>query len=309
MKEKVSSESILGNMLLIGGCGRSGTSILGSLVASCKYIEYFYDPAFFHKCMYKLQELNEHTQKYIWNAYLYDELFINNLSGRCINFKPKEITYVYNTKSKKEVDERIKNSLGRNEILHLSKKHKIAIKVTDSVFTFASLNSLYKNLKGLFIFRQPNDVISSLVKKGWFSNQSLNTNSPEPLIDFKIIANLRVPRWVAETDYDFWIDSDEINRCAYYYYRSNSELLKLKSSPHHIEIINYESLVRNPRQTAVCISDFFRLKPSKKTDDIITSIKPQKNSNENYILNVELNLQKEIIDLHMKLAKKEFQIL
>ena len=44
---------VIGKSILIGGCGRSGTTILGKLIGSLEGIEYYFEPAFLHKFIYE----------------------------------------------------------------------------------------------------------------------------------------------------------------------------------------------------------------------------------------------------------------
>ena len=65
--------------------------------------------------------------------------------------------------------------------------------------------------------RNPNDVINSIVKKKWFSDEFLNKNNSSQVVAVEIIDNIKIPYWIKEEDKSSWIKSDELNRCAYYY--------------------------------------------------------------------------------------------
>lgn len=260
------------NATMIGGCGRSGTSILGHLIGSFKDTAYFYDPPLFHKLIYQIREMPEESFKTILETDLFNAL-LNRLAGRTLNFNSHDLTYIGNYLDQQTIDQRLAKSHSRTALLKQVPNHTICIKCTDLIFAFAELKKYYPTIKGIFIIRDFQEAVNSLVKKEWFTKENLHPAAPLPLIDFKVTEDLRYPRWVLAADYEFWQQANVYERSAYYYVRANETLLAEDFPAAHL--LSYQQLLEAPRAVAKKIATYVNRVDGPKTTGVIEHIQPQ----------------------------------
>lgn len=120
--------------------------------------------------------------------------------------------------------------------------------------------------------RNPNDVINSIVKKRWFSDEYLNKDHPSQVFAIEIAKNIKVPYWIKDEDKSFWIEADELNRCAYYYKRISEEIFKNSNCS---IIVNYDEFIKKPIEIFSKIVDSLKLEYGEKTEGILKTVKYQ----------------------------------
>lgn len=284
-----------GKALLIGGCMRSGTTIMGTLIGSLQQVEYFFEPAFLHKFLYKIGEIPPQSWKDLFEAFLYDELLLNALSGRNLNFNAHDGSHIYKRKSEQEIAPRLNRSYRRLELEHIAKGYLPSFKLPDIIFISSWLRSWYPEMKLLFLYRNANDVLNSLLRKGWNSDEQLHISSPAPLRDYEIVGEMRVPKWVHKDDQLQWLASSELERCAYYYIRINQTLIE---EIDHALVVSYDAFVQRPQEILETISTQWNLEAGDKTESILQSIRLQPSPRENLIPLLSPQTQQELHEIN-----------
>ena len=95
------------NAVLISGSARSGTTILSKILHSFKNVELVYEPPVLFSLFALLPEIEEKQWRLLYETYLYEEFFINALSGRSVNCNRKDDSSIFLVKDKEELDKRL----------------------------------------------------------------------------------------------------------------------------------------------------------------------------------------------------------
>lgn len=253
--------------IFITGSARSGTTIMGQLVHSLSCVEYSFEPPTLFSLIPLIGQIEKEHWQLLFRTYLYEDFFVNAISGRNLNFNPHDDSYVLNAKSSDLINERHNGSLRKGMVDNHSANGNIAFKMPDMVPFLDSLNDYFPDLRLITMTRNPLAVINSLLSKAWFSDHSLkNENKIYPTRSYR---SYRMPFWLKEEDFDYWIGLDELNRCAFYV-----SLMEPKKVSKTQVLVNYDEFVLAPRTTLDKICNEFGLSYGEKTEQILTSIKP-----------------------------------
>lgn len=259
-------------IILVGGVGRSGTSILSKLIASTSNSEFFYEPPIF---MHFLETLHLLPENYDWkslfDSIIYKDLMKGALSGRGLNLNKNDISSAYNYKSEHEIESRFKYSFKQEELDNKLRTSQAVIKVLDNIHQFNDFQKLYPHSKSIIIYRNPIDVIRSICQKGWFSDEQLSEKSFEPLRAMKNYNGYRIHYFINEEIHDKWLKMKETDKALYYYLFHINKFLDLVDNP-NIIFICYDNLVKEPTKVYSEIKTKLRLLNGSRSNEILNSI-------------------------------------
>lgn len=265
------------NAILLTGSARSGTTILGKVLHSFKAVEYDFEPPMLFTLFPLVSKIPEQEWRILYETYLYEDFFINAVSGRGINCNLIDDSSIYNVKSIADIEKRLKRSIGKVEAEHQGADSVIAVKIPDIVSYLPKVVQYYSAMRVIIMRRDAVGTINSLLAKGWYSDEGLTTNQIWP---FRRHHNMRAPFWVSESDLDRWVEMTEVDRCAYYYIQTHECLDQI---PGRIEI-RYEELLREPFHTIQNLAKKLDLEFGEMTNKIIASIKPTPKSRDMAIM-------------------------
>ena len=293
----------MSQFILVGGIGRSGTSILAKTLASSKNSEFFYEPPVF---MHFLENLNKlKTDSYDWKSFLntliFNDLMKGALSGRTLNLNRHDISSVYNYKEESEVSERFQESCRQKDLEELLKSSNGIIKVLDAIYNFEKLDSILPVFKAVIILRNPISVARSIQAKSWFSDESLGNKGAEPLRFMDRVDGFRYPLFLDKSEYGSWRSSTELERIAKYCH-FHYQAFKLLTKNKNVTFIKYDDLVSSPNLTIRILYDKLNLEFGSKTSAILDSISLQSSLDEEFAMNYpNLRLGMASIDSYQEL--------
>lgn len=278
----------INNCIFICGCGRSGTSIMGSLIASHKNVQYCYDPPLLHRLIYFTRNLNSEGWQELFESYLYTDVFMGAIAGRNLNFNRYDQSYVLHYKSKEEIESRLDRVARRAELADEAKKHTLCVKVTDALLQIKYIKTLYPGMRFIVMCRNANDTITSIVKQGWFSDKSISNTLADNALPMRIYQGVNVALWVEDEEVDFWVAATEIERATMYYVKLNSILLE---NMRLAIVVNYDKFVKCPQYVAKMLRKVLKLEEGEKTKDIIETITDNRKQIEYKLLSVSGELR------------------
>ena len=284
-------------LIVLGGVGRSGTSILGKLVGSLKDVEFFYEPKTVDLLFSKIDDIDAECWKALFKRNIYDDLLINSLAGRYINTNRHDISSIYNYKNEDEVFERLSRSHTQDELDALAGDSIIAFKLLDSILYMDKVQQYFPKLRALFIVRNPVDTINSLLRKQWYSDSSLSIDSPEPASVYRVHNSMRVPRFVSDDDLDLWVALPEHQRYGYYYSFVLKKMCKFLDRDNLF--IGYDRLLSKKDIVLNKILSHFHLHAGGKTDEVLSSIEHQGSARDQHTLTrLPKSMREDIEDLY-----------
>jgi len=274
--------------ILVCGCGRSGTSIMGRFIASHKNVEYCFDPPLIHRIVYLTDKMEIADWREVFETYLYMDIFTNQCAGRNLNFNRNDISYVYNFKDEDEVVARCGILAKRSEIPRIFQNHVLCFKVTDALLIIDFLKKLYPSMKILIMCRNVNDTVASLVEQKWFSDEVLAVKCEDRVLPMRKEGRLSVPLWLKSQDVDSWIQSNETERATMYYIALNSRVLESKNSA---IVVNYDHMVADPTKVCARMGCVLDLETGAKTESIVSHIRATPRDNRDILLKCRTDLR------------------
>ena len=265
-------------IIWIIGLERSGTTVLGNLLGSCKDVEYLYEPDTLYPILYLKNKISHDKWKMLFECYFYNDLLRNRINNRQINLNKTDDSYYFNYKNKLEQNKKIFDIFKKNKIIPRS---KIIIKVPGLIDEIVNLKKLYKNFQFIIIERTSSEIVNSIIKKAWFKKNYDNRHFPYIKKGTKLY-----PFWLNKKYYKIWNTFNEYEKAAFYVIEYKKKISKLKN----LYNVKYDQLTDNPKIVFKDISKKFNLSPTHKTISLIKKIKKIKKN----ILNLKKKLRKEI---------------
>jgi hypothetical protein len=264
LKKKLNSK-----ILWVTGSPRSGTTVIGNLIASLKNTEYFYEPGMFSAILPMLKKINTKLFIFLFESYFYLELIKNGLNKRNINLNSSDESFYLNFKNKKDLN------LRKSFDVHNNNKQKIPniiIKTPNFLKEIMYLKKNY-NFNVIFVDRKPLEVINSLVQKKWWSK---NLNRNLIIIEYK---KRYYPYWLKKNKYKFWHSLNEYEKCAMQIIYEKKTLKKNKK----IFVVRYTDLVNDPKKFIINIAKKYNMQLSKKTLSLLKKVKKNKKKDLSFI--------------------------
>lgn len=257
---------ICGNAIVVSGSARSGTTIMGKILHSLEGVEYSFEPPMLFSLFALMEKIDCSAWRLLYETYLYEEFFINALSGRHLNCNRGDDSSIFAVKSMSEVDKRLACSIGKSEAEKIAANSVLAYKMPDVVPFLSLLKQYYPQTRLVMMRRNAIDTFHSIKCKGWFSDAMLrneNLNWPNTFIN-----GLRVPFWVKPQDHEKWAAMDELHRIAYYYLQTNGDISVLKPSL----VIDYDEFVTAPHETVTTLAKTLGLQFGAKTEEVLATV-------------------------------------
>lgn len=255
--------------VVVSGCKRSGTTIMGKLIHSMEHVEYSLEPPMLYMLFPMISELPKITWMQLYEAYLYEDFFMNALAGRAINCNRQDDSSIYNCKSLSEIDSRLSRSFSKKDTQRMGAEAVIAYKLPSIIPFLSLLKDYYPQTKILVMVRDFTEVLYSILSRRWFSpTVDVKSNLIWP---YRGSGPLKVPFFVSESDSYWWRQAAEVDRVAYYYIRTYENLSAIPEAL----VCRYEDLVADPCGTAGYLMQRLKLEEGALTQGIIESIQPR----------------------------------
>ena len=161
---------VLKNIIIIAGPARSGTSILGKILGSCKSTEYCYEPETLIYIASICKKISKKIWRTLYNRYLTENL-LRIITGRSINLKDNENSSINSFKSKKEIKEKLKSNLSEIDLEEYVKRKKISFIIKSPNLKIKNLATEYPQQKIVVIQRNHYEIINSILKKNGFKKK------------------------------------------------------------------------------------------------------------------------------------------
>lgn len=251
-------------IIIIAGPARSGTSILGKILGSCKKTEYWYEPDIINYIFNIYGKISKDIWKKLFERYLLGNL-LNILTGRSINLRNGENSSIRSFKLNSNIREKHNLKLSATKLQKYLKKNKINFVIKSPSIELSNYSNENSKIKIVNTKRNHFEVINSIIKKKWFRKKNyLNLFSPAKKINSKMY-----PFWMKKKYVKFWTRANETTRGAIYLLCSYEELAKTKN----LINLRYDNLIKNPSKSIKILLKKLGLKPTNKTTQILSNIK------------------------------------
>jgi hypothetical protein len=166
---------------IITGVGRSGTTILGKIVGSFASTYYLYEPVTLRLLSALMNQPRlSSTLASAMKAILFEDFFLQQLQGRNINPNPADDSFTGNYSTKRDVAARWRRRR-RSEVIEFlwANPARFVMKIPEFQPLMTVARETFPGARFLHIIRNGNDVISSALVRGWYSDASLSQEFAE----------------------------------------------------------------------------------------------------------------------------------
>ena len=239
-------------VIIITGTGRSGTTIIGKIIGSMEPCYYLFEPSI----------MKFYDSVDAFRSVLFEDYWMLQVQGRNVNVNSTEDSYIGNYISRGRIRT-------REDALNRCSESKICIKVTEYTWNKFTFDDSFPGTKWVHIHRNGNDVVWSMVKRGWFTDDYMRSGFldktfegvPWFLSKYAAVGELRD----VMLSLDGWTKYNQTTRCAAVW-RSVTE----KGIDSDMLQIKYENLSEYDFNS---LADNLGLKISKLTRKHIGSIR------------------------------------
>jgi hypothetical protein len=282
------------NAICLTGTARSGTTLLGSLIHSMDGVEYSFEPPTICNLFLRIQHYTDDLIKRIYTEYIYEEILMPAISGRNLNFNPKDWSYIFNVKSLDEIRSRYESGNRIRELYESSTKSVVAYKIPNITQALTKVLQFYPRTRIVVTARNPDEVAQSVMERKWYHGDELNYMTTGPI---RKSNHGNVPACLVGISEDEWINLDEIERCHAIYVGCYQEALKSNCI-----IVDYHSLLLEPQKTTLTISEALGLKWGKMTEQVVRSVRNPK-ANINKVIRNNMPWREKALEIYNKLSE------
>ena len=210
------------------------------------------------------------------------------LAGRRLNFNEHDDSWVFRAKTRDDIEARLAGSHRRMDTLSVVAHQKIAYKMVSIMPFLAQLGEYYPSMKIIVMYRSPESVCSSMLRKGWFTDADLSADAMTwPMKSRHAPA---IPPWVPDKDIELWTKMEQKERCYYYYLR----MYECVPSNENVLMVDYDSLIRQPCRVATHLVAKLACDFGEKTGEVLGNIRDQGAKLETSLEDVNDDMQRKL---------------
>lgn len=301
-------KSALRKPVMVSGIFRSGTTIVGKLIGSFKNAEYAFEPPFVFYIDGLLQNgaISSELAADLLKAYFTEDVMIEYHHGRRYNTRKQDDSCVFNMKSKEEVERRWNGVNNSQDAIRLLKelKSRLVFKAPAAYSVANTFFSQFEGAKVIEVQRNVKDTLRSILRKKWFSDESLEKADKALRRPFEDVDGLHVPYFMPKDV--SWKNMTEETRAAQVLNVLVGKSLAMRRELKERDdgrflLVKYEDLVENPREEVQKIVDFLEMESTPKTEEIIASIR-QRKQQEQGLEGIEESTARELLENNRRLG-------
>jgi len=269
------------NTAIITGVCRSGKTTLGNLLATAPYVENAEEPwtATNLSMMTGLGLIDERAGKEMCLNFL-TEMFNDMILLRKANFRPKDLSSIWNQKSGEEIFSRLTDLYSRGDVKEfISDNSPLLLLNLAEILPFIDFFlDVLPETKLIHVVRKGLDVASDCYQKHWFSDEQVKLPIKAfPYSTYKFRNETwYLPWWVSRDEEELFLSYSEYERCVYYWCQLiQSELDRIDGLVDEGKciVIRYEELIKDPRKSFDEAAYFLNIKSTPLTEMAIAKVK------------------------------------
>ncbi len=263
--------------IIITGAPRSGTSLLGKLISTLGNIEYHHEPPMLWLLtgLLSMKVLSQSVASCFLKAYLHEELLVESVHGRRANLRPSDESLVLKSIRWEELLSRWQNIKNRTDaVKYIAEKNmRLAVKMPSVSEWIPFFGTALPQSRFIIIVRDGRDVVRSILKKGWLTDEGLRDN----YWPYKLVGGQKVPSLVEDSVAEKWTKMNAATRACYLWRVDVEAALQIKgkaSLKERLHIIQYEELRKNPLHVMREAATFLSTEFTDLTESGIRSVRP-----------------------------------
>lgn len=266
------------NLIVITGVARSGTTLLGKIIGSFSDTHYIFEPPTFRLIPPLIHNsyLKEGQGSQLLKAILFDELYLQIIHGRYINFNEKDDSFIGHYIEPEKIKKRWKKYRRRKDVIEdiQSKNYLFVLKIPNIQPSLNILKNLFNDIKFVHCIRDGNNIVSSSIRRDFFTQDYLNKRSIEWSNDF---GSIKIPWFINKNDYQSFSKWNQYTRSAYIWrILTEMGLNYTKNNEKNVFEFKFEDFLKNSKPFVGQIEKFVGKKQTDITRKHLDSIKSYK---------------------------------
>lgn len=262
-----------GRTVVIAGLSRAGTSILGKLVGSLDKMVYLFEPVIMRllPTFAKNASKNIEPALQLLRGILFEDYYLQLIQGRNLNLKKSDNSFIGNYRHLSVIKERWQKYNRRGDALKdiFKGQYVFALKISEIHPLLPTLERAFGRIKVIHIIRNGNAVISSSLKRGWYTNKFLNNDMSQWMQE----GSPKAPWFIPKEDLEKFRSWDKVTRIAYIWRILTGTARDYGTNNDNYLELRYEDLVRDPEGIVSLCEKFLELKKTKITVKNINTVK------------------------------------
>ncbi len=205
------------NIILITGPSRMGKTLLSRFLSTYENVEWIEEP---YSLRFLIEmcangQIDRKTFKKIFTANIH-ELFIDQILLRCANFRPNDLSNIWDQKSIQEILCRIESIKSREDVEMYKKRISpyFIIDIPDILPYVHLLRDFCKNLTVICVVRNPYDAAEDYVEKKWFDEAGKQNTYNDVYRNYE---DKKVFGWLRQGDEEAFLKSSPYERGIIYW--------------------------------------------------------------------------------------------
>jgi len=249
------------------------------LVSTLDGIDYHFEPPMLWvlSALLSMKALQPEVASILLQLHLHEDLLLESVLGRKANLRPGDDSLVLKSINWTELLSRWQNIHSRDDaISYISDRHvRLAIKMPSVINAIPFFETALSESRFLVIIRDGRDVVKSIIKKMWFSDEGLENN----FWPYKVVDGKKAPHLVEDSMVGEWSRMNEATRACYLWRRDAEFALHASDNgmDRKLYILTYEDLRRYPDRIMKEIAKFLSTRTTDLTKLGTMSVRPMTN--------------------------------
>jgi len=268
------------------GIERSGTSLLGNLVASFKGAEYCFEPALlsYYEAVAIEGKLDRESMAGVLRTYFAQDVLMDRVHGRGYNLRPQDETCALQYKTWGDITGRWNAIGGTADALAYCAAHpelRVVFKVASLYRIIPPMLEAFPAMRLVEIRRDLTHVAASILGKRWYHDET--ARDPARTLAWPLAAivdGLQIPYFVPAKDFAWWAAANETSRAVYACIKAAEGSLALKrhldgsGRLDRILDVPFEIFLESPRARLRRVADFLGMEFGEQTEAMLLRIDP-----------------------------------
>lgn len=240
--------------IFVTGACRSGKTTFSRILGSMQHTEWIEEPYELILFLKNIQIDRADASVKRWREQIFGalckELANDAILLRNGNFRPNDLSTIWNFKEGNEIFHRLVDVNTRTEVEEYVKEKgsRFVIDVPEVLNTAGFMKGAYHNLSVIHFIRNPYDVAEAVFQKGWYSDQSIQNPEVNDLyriyLDKGKNIEYFIPWWIEDGYEQDFVEATEYERGIMYWISQTED----RNCEDVDFLIKYEDMVRNTQQ-------------------------------------------------------------
>jgi hypothetical protein len=249
-------EQLAGSVVIITGVGRSGKTLLGNLLGTCRNVEHLDEPWLpMLLPMLAGKGAIEETLAIDMFRSSVVELFNDRLLMRHVNFRPSDLSSIWRQKSPDEIISRLIGLYSREDVRQYAGENAptLVLNLTDTLPFSRFFSKALPGCRIIHVLRDGVDVALAIADKGWLSDgELLSPNNALPYWQFHRSSNAQsyyFPWWLEADEAEMFLGFSDFERGLMYWRRLLDLSEKQGAGTESKELlVKFSDLMERPRE-------------------------------------------------------------